>query len=120
MGRLSRTNSLLTRSGEASRMKVILSTGLQTPTGVITERSHDTSRADYIYESVNAGDGTVEDVRVLDDLEATSPTIERLHGVPHGSLMIDPQALSYFTRELSDQPMVPNAGIPSVKSGREP
>jgi hypothetical protein len=44
-------------------MKVILSTGLQTPTGVITERSHDTSRAYYIYESVKAGDGTIEDVR---------------------------------------------------------
>jgi pimeloyl-ACP methyl ester carboxylesterase len=120
MGRLSRTNSLLTRSGEASRLKVILSTGLPTPTGVVTEGSHDMSRADYIYESVKAGDGTVEEVRVLDDLEATSPTIERLHGVPHGRLMIDPQALSYFIRELSDQPMVPNGGISSSKSNREP
>jgi pimeloyl-ACP methyl ester carboxylesterase len=120
MGRLSRTNSLLTRSGEASRLTVILSAGLPTPTGVVTEGSHDASRADYIYESVNAGDGTVEEVRVLDDLEATSPTIERLHGVPHGRLMIDPQALSYFTRELSDQPMVPKRGIPVLKSAREP
>jgi hypothetical protein len=120
MGRLSRTNSLLTRSGEASRLRVILSSGLPTPTGVVTEGSHDKSHADYIYESASAGDGTVEEVRVLDDLEATSPTIVRLHGVPHGRLMIDPQALSYFTRELSDQPMVPNSGIPSLKSGREP
>jgi hypothetical protein len=74
--------------------RVILSTGLQTPTGVVTEGSHDTSRADYIYESVNAGDRTVEDVRVLDDLEATSSTIERLHGVPHdrstSSLLLHP------------------------------
>jgi Alpha/beta hydrolase family len=120
MGRLSRTNSLLSRSGEAPRLKVILSTGLPTPTGVVTESSHDTSRADYIYESANAGDGTVEEARVLDDLEATSSSIERFHGVPHGRLMIDPQALSYFTRELSDQPMVPNSGIPSLKSDREP
>jgi Lecithin:cholesterol acyltransferase len=120
MGRLSRTDSLLTRSGEASRLKVILSTGLPTPTGVITEGSHDASRADYIYESASAGDGTVEEVRVLDDLEATSPTIKRFYGVPHGRLMIDPQALSYFTRELSDLPTVPNNGIPFLKSGREP
>ena len=120
MGRLSRTNSLLSLSGEASRLKVILSTGLPTPTGVVTAGSHDTSRADYIYQSVNAGDGTVEEVRVLDDLEATSPTIERLYGVPHGRLMIDPQALSYFTRELSGQPMVSNGGIPSLTSDHEP
>jgi hypothetical protein len=115
MGRLSHTNALLTRSGESSRLKVILSTGLRTPTGVVTEGSHDASRADYVYETDKAGDGTVEDARVLDDVEATSPIIERLHGVPHGGLMIDPQLLSYFTRELSDQPMVSNLGRVSVK-----
>lgn len=120
MGRLSFTNSLLTRSGETSRLRIILSTGLPTPTGVVTEGSHDTSRAEYIYESAGAGDGTVEEMRVLDDLEATSPTIERFYGVPHGRLMIDPQALSYFTREFSDQPMVPNSATPSQKLDHEP
>jgi hypothetical protein len=104
MGRLSHTNAQLTSSGEASRLKVILSTGLSTPTGVVTKGSHDASWADYVYETDKAGDGTVEEARVLDDVEVTSPIIERFHGVPHGRLMIDPQLLSYFTKELSDQP----------------
>jgi hypothetical protein len=51
MGRLSLTNALLTRPGEPSRLKVILSTGLRTPTGVVTGGSHDASWADYIYET---------------------------------------------------------------------
>jgi hypothetical protein len=51
MGRLSHTNALLTSSGEPSRLKVILSTGLMTPTGVVTEGSHDASRAYYVYET---------------------------------------------------------------------
>ena len=120
MGRLSHTNALLTSSGEASRLKVILSTGLRTPTGVVTEGSHDASWADYVYETDKAGDGTVEEARVLDDVEATSPIIERFHGVPHARLMIDPQLLSYFTRELSNQPMMSNLGRVSAKSVPEP
>jgi hypothetical protein len=120
MGRLSHTNAQLTSSGEASRLKVILSTGLSTPTGVVTKGSHDASWADYVYETDKAGDGTVEEARVLDDVEVTSPIIERFHGVPHGRLMIDPQLLSYFTRELSDQPMMSNLGRVSAKSVPEP
>jgi hypothetical protein len=120
MGRLSHTNALLTSSGEPSRLKVILSTGLRTPTGVVTEGSRDASWADYVYESDKAGDGTVEEARVLDDVEATSPIIERFHGVPHGRLMIDPQLLSYFTRELSNQPTTSNLGMVSAKSVPEP
>ena len=94
MGRLSHTDALLTSSGEPSRLKGILSAGLMTPTGVVTEGSHDASWADYVYETDKAGDGTVEEARVLDDVEATAPIIERFHGVPHGRLMIDPQLLS--------------------------
>ena len=37
-----------------------LCTGLQTPTGVVTEGSHESSRADYIYESINAGTQAME------------------------------------------------------------
>jgi hypothetical protein len=78
--------------------------------GVVTQGSHDASRADYVYETDKAGYGTVAEARVLDDVEATSPIIERFHGVPHGRLMIDSQILSYFTRELSDQPMMSKLG----------
>ena len=74
-------------SGFASVQRIAIS--LHRPSNanrlVVTEGSHDSSRADYIYESINAGTQVmerVENVRVLDNLEATSPTIERLHGVP--------------------------------------
>jgi hypothetical protein len=108
MGRLSHTNNLLTRSGEASRLKVILSAGLPTPSEVVTNGSHDASSADYKYEPAGSGDGTVEERRVLDDLPSTFPNIERLHGVPHGKLMVDPHFLAYFTKELSDQTTMSN------------
>ena len=120
MGRLSHTNRLLTRSGAPSRLRVILSTGLRTPTGVVTEGSSDASRANYLYESDQAGDGTVEEARVLDDLKATAPLVARLHGVPHGRLMIDPQFLSYFTRALSNQPMTVISGRVAKKTGAKP
>jgi hypothetical protein len=72
------------------------------------------------FRSATAGDGTVEEARVLDDVAATSPFIERFHGVPHDRLMIDPQLLSFFTSELSDQPLMSNLGMVSAKSVPEP
>jgi hypothetical protein len=69
------------------------------------------------FDSTNAGNiGPVADA--LDDVAATSPIIERFRGVPHGRLMIDPQLLSYFTRELSDQRMMSNLGMVSAKTGK--
>lgn len=104
MGRLSRTESLLTRSGEPARLRIVLSTGLKTPNGVVTQGMHDESQAGYTYG--NDGDGTVEAASVVDDLDPGSPLVERIHDVPHGKLMIDAQFLSYFTKELSERPMV--------------
>ena len=103
MGRLSDTDRRLTRDGETSRMRVVVSSGLQTPTGVVTQGLHDAATGDYIYG--NDGDGTVERARVFDDMKESALKIEELHGVPHGKLMIDPQFLAYFTKELSAQPM---------------
>jgi hypothetical protein len=107
MGRLSATDRQLTESGESSRLRIVVSTGLKTPTGVVTTGSHDHARGDYVYESNDDGDGTVEGTRVLDDRQESSLTVERLHGVAHGKLMIDPQFLAYFTRELAGQSTLP-------------
>jgi pimeloyl-ACP methyl ester carboxylesterase len=103
MGRLSDTDRKLTADGEKSRLRVVVSTGLQTPTGVVTQGLHDAATADYIYG--NEGDGTVEQSRVFDDMKESSLRGQTLHGVPHGRLMIDPQFLGYFTKELSGQPL---------------
>ena len=106
MGPLSRTKALMSRPGESSRLRVILSTGLKTPSGVISTGSHDASHAYYQYHSEDDGDGTVEAIRVIDDLATNSPIIERLEGVPHGRLMIDSHFLEFITKELSDRPLV--------------
>ena len=107
MGPLSRTEALMTEPGQSTRLRIILSTGLKTPSGVISTGSHDTSQAYYTYDAKNDGDGTVEEARVLDDLAATSPIIERLEQVPHGRLMIDSHFRDYITRELAGGPLVP-------------
>ena len=110
LGRLSDTESMLSAPGEHSRLRVILSTGVKTPTGVVSTGAHDGAWADYFYNPANVGDGTVEGARVLDDIADSSPLVEHLHGVPHGRLMIDAQFLSYFTRELANQPTIPASG----------
>jgi hypothetical protein len=101
MGRLSHTNQLMTGADGNSRMRIVLSTGLKTPTGVLSTGSHDTADAFYLYEPPNSGDGTMEEKRVLDDMPSTSANVVRLHNVPHARLMIDPQFLRYFLKELS-------------------
>jgi pimeloyl-ACP methyl ester carboxylesterase len=106
MGHLSHTQALMTRPGETTRLRIILSTGLKTPSGVISTGTHDASQAYYLYDTQNDGDGTVEAVRVIDDLATNSPIIERLHGVPHGRLMIDSHFLDYFTQELAGRTLV--------------
>jgi len=106
MGSLNYTNTLLTRPGEASRLKVVVGTGLKTPTGIITEGAHDFSLARYTYEPDTDGDETVTARSALDDLPAASPNIKLLTGVTHGKLMTDRQFLDYIYGELSHQPVV--------------
>ena len=105
MGSLSYTNTLLTRPGEASRLKVVVGTGLKTPTGIITEGAHDASLARYTYEPDNDGDETVTGASALDDLHPAHDQIKLLNGVTHGKLMTDPHFLDYFYNELSAEPM---------------
>jgi len=105
MGSLSYTNTLLTRPGEPSRLKVVVGTGIKTPTGVISEGAHDASLARYTYEPDNDGDETVTGVSALDDLHPAPDQIKLLNGVSHGKLMTDPQFLDYFYTELSHEPM---------------
>ena len=102
MGSLSKTRQILTKGGEPSRLRVVLSDGVSTPAGIVTEGRHDDSRAFY-NAYTNEGDGTVECRRVLEDLPSASPLVELLHDVAHQKLMIDPQFLKYLTRELSNQ-----------------
>jgi pimeloyl-ACP methyl ester carboxylesterase len=106
MGSLSYTSTLLTRPGEPSRLKVVLGTGLKTPTGVITEGAHDSSLARYTYEPDNDGDETVTGASALDDLHPAADHIKLIHEVTHGKLMTDRQFLDYFYQELSTEPMV--------------
>jgi len=105
MGSLSYTNTLLTRPGEPSRLKVVVGTGLKTPTGIITEGAHDASLARYTYEPDNDGDETVTGASALDDLHPGHDQIKLLNGVTHGKLMTDPHFLDYFYNELSAEPM---------------
>ena len=111
MGSLSYTNTLLTRPGEASRLKVVVGTGIKTPTGVISEGAHDSSLARYTYEPDNDGDETVTSASALDDLHPAPDHVKLLMGVPHGKLMTDRSFLNYFYGELSHEPMAtPAAG----------
>jgi pimeloyl-ACP methyl ester carboxylesterase len=105
MGSLSYTNTLLTRPGEASRLKMVVGTGMQTPTGIITEGAHEASVARYTYEPDNDGDETVTSASALDDLHPAPGQIKLLNGVSHGKLMTDRNFLDYFYRELSKEPM---------------
>jgi pimeloyl-ACP methyl ester carboxylesterase len=107
MGSLSYTNTLLTRPGEPSRLKVVVGTGIKTPTGIITEGTHDSSLARYTYEPDNDGDETVTGASALDDLHPAPNHLKLLSGVTHGRLMNDRQFLDYFYSELSPEPVVP-------------
>jgi len=106
MGSLSYTNTLLTRPGEESRLKVVVGTGLKTPTGIITEGAHDSSLARYTYQPDYDGDETVTGTSVLDDLKATPDNVKLLTRVTHGKLMTDEQFLSYFYAQLAHEPVV--------------
>jgi pimeloyl-ACP methyl ester carboxylesterase len=105
MGSLSYTNTLLTRPNEPSRLKVVIGTGIKTPTGIITEGTHDSSLARYTYEPDNDGDETVTGASALDDLHPEPNQVKLLSGVTHGKLMTDPDFLDYFYGELSHEPM---------------
>jgi hypothetical protein len=106
LGTLSYTSTLLTNPGESPRLKVVLGTGLKTPTGVITEGAHDTATGRYTYAPDNDGDETVTGASVMDDLQPTSDMVKLLPGVTHGKLMNDRQFLTWFWNELSTEPMI--------------
>lgn len=108
MGSLNYTSTLLTAPGEAPRLKVVVGTGLQTPTGVITEGAHDFTSARYTYAPDDDGDETVTGASSLDDLHGTPDTVKLLEGVSHGKLMGDPQFLTWFWKDLSSQPLAPD------------
>jgi hypothetical protein len=109
MGSLSYTNTLLTRPGENSRLKIVMGTGLKTPTGVITEGAHDFCTARYTYTPDNDGDETVTGASVLDDLRPAPENVEMLDRVSHGHLMVDPKFLEYLYHQLSHASLVQHA-----------
>jgi pimeloyl-ACP methyl ester carboxylesterase len=106
MGSLNYTSTLLTNPDETTRLRVVIGTGLKTPTGVITEGAHDSSLARYTYAPDNDGDETVTGTSALDDFHGTPDTVKLLPGVTHGKLMNDPQFLTWLDAELSNQPLV--------------
>ena len=106
MGSLNYTSTLLTLPGQTTRLRVILGTGLKTPTGIITEGAHDFSLARFTYAPDNDGDETVTGTSALDDFHGTPETVKLLDGVSHGQLMSDRQFLNYFWGELSKEPVV--------------
>jgi hypothetical protein len=106
MGNLSYTDALMTRPGESSRLRVVVGTGLRTPTGIITEGAHDFSLARYTYAPDNDGDETVTALSTLDDLHGTAANVKLLERVSHGKLMTDRQFLDYFCEELSHEQVV--------------
>jgi pimeloyl-ACP methyl ester carboxylesterase len=105
MGTLSYSSTLLTAPGGVSRLRLVVGTGLKTPTGVITEGAHDDSKARYTYEPDNDGDETVTGVSALDDLHPGPDQVQMLSGVTHGKLMIDTHFLEYLYGQLSNEPM---------------
>jgi hypothetical protein len=106
MGSLHYTDTLLTRPGEPSRLKVVIVTGLKTATGIITEGAHDFSIARYTYTPDNDGDETVTSTSVLDDLHPAETNVKLLTGVTHGRLMNDSQFLTYLYTELAREPVL--------------
>jgi pimeloyl-ACP methyl ester carboxylesterase len=105
LGALSYTNTLLTAPGQDSRLHVVVGEGLKTPTGIITEGSHDACSARYTYEPGIDGDETVTAASVLDDLHAGDKNVKTITGVSHGKLMTDEQFLDYLFHELAAEPM---------------
>jgi pimeloyl-ACP methyl ester carboxylesterase len=106
MGSLNYTSTLMTNPGETTRLRVVLGTGLKTPTGIITEGAHDSSLARFTYGPDNDGDETVTGTSALDDFHGTPDTVKLLNGVTHGQLLSDPQFLTYFWDQLSAEPLV--------------
>jgi pimeloyl-ACP methyl ester carboxylesterase len=119
MGTLSYTATLLTNPGEPARLKIVVGTGLKTPTGVITEGEHDTATSRYTYAPDNDGDETVTGASALDDFHGTPDTVKLITGVSHGKLMNDRQFLGWFWNELSSQPLVPARGPATAATGEQ-
>jgi pimeloyl-ACP methyl ester carboxylesterase len=104
MGSLQHTSDLLTAPRQPTRLRLILSRGLKTASGVVTAGEHDASTGTYTYLEGD-GDGTVEARRVLEGLPENASNVKVLHGVPHGKLMGNAPFLSYLVAELSGQKM---------------
>ena len=105
-GTLEHTARLLTGQGQAPRLRLVLGTGMPTPTGVVTRGTHDETEALYTYDRAVDGDGTVTEASALDGWAPASPNVRLLPGVSHGRLMIDRRAIDYFLGELSHQPLL--------------
>ncbi len=118
LGSLNYTATLLTNPGEAPRLKLVVGTGLQTPTGVITEGEHDSATSRYTYAPDNDGDETVTGASALDDFHGTPDNVKLLTGVSHGKLMNDRQFLAWFWNQLATEPLVP--GHPEVTTAPSP
>ncbi len=118
MGSLSYTNTLMTRAGEDSRLKIVLGIGLKTPTGLITEGAHDFCTARFTYAPDNDGDETVTSESVLDDLHPAPDHLKALEKVSHGKLMTDPKFLAYFYQELSHELLVRHPETAAAPPGR--
>jgi hypothetical protein len=107
LGSLRYTSTLLTAPGQTTRLRVIIGTGLKTPTGIITEGAHDHSTSRYTYEPDNDGDETVTSASALDDLHFDDKNVKPIVGVSHGKLMTSELFLDYFYGELSAEPLAP-------------
>ena len=106
LGSLSYTNTLLSRPGEASRLNVVVGTGIKSPTGIITEGAHDACTTRLTFAPDNDGDGNVTGASVLDDLHPTPDNVKLLERVPHERLMIDRDFLRYIYQHLSDEALM--------------
>ena len=106
LGSLSYTNTLLSRPGETSRLNVVVGTGVKSPTGIITEGTHDECTTRLTYAPDNDGDGTVTGASVLDDLHPVPDNVKLLERVPHSRMMIDREFLNYIYQHLSSEGLV--------------
>jgi hypothetical protein len=106
LGSLSYTNTLLSRPGEASRLNVVVGTGVKTPTGIITEGSHDACTTRLTFAPDNDGDGTVTGASVLDDLHPVPDNVKLLERVAHSRMMVDRDFLNYIYQHLSSETLV--------------
>jgi pimeloyl-ACP methyl ester carboxylesterase len=101
LGKLSYTDQLLTRPGGASRLRLAVGTGLQTPTGVISSGRGDDTKVRYLFGADGDGDGTVLAASVEEDLKNPAQIV-RLPKATHGQLLTAPEFLNQLQRDLTE------------------